>query len=887
LHKLHAFWTRIKGLLYPSGADDDFSAELESHIAMHVEDGVRTGLSADEARRRALMKLGGAEQIRQARRERRTLPWFENLMRDLRYAFRTLAKNPAVALVAILSIGLGIGANATIFAMVSRFVLRPAPMGDPSTLLSLHIAPRDGTACCNEFPLPVYDDIRDQAKAFSGVAAYYELIPASLSGSGEPERVFGQAVTPNFFDVLELPMVLGRGFSQAEDRAPVVVISARLWQSRFASDPQIIGKNIKVSSRSFTVIGVAPASFHSVDQILDPEVWVPLGIAEQLVPNLPPRDSREYHWLALVARLRPGISRKQATSELDTLSQRFAVAYPKTDRDNAFIFEQAGSLPPRERTAVLTFLLALSIVVLLLLAIAGANVANLLFAKAAGRQREMAVRLALGATRGRLRRQLLIESTLLGVAGGVLGVLFSLWSTQALSAFHVPAPVPLNLSVALDWRTLLYTLAISILCGVLLGVAPAWAASRPLLSNALKGEDALTRPGRRFTLRNVLVVAQIAMSVVLLSVTGLFLRSLESAASINIGFRPQGLLLLSLDPRLNGYTPSQISQFLAELRQRVAALPGVDHVVSTDMALLSGGGRSDGFTVAGHAGKDALNATADLFMTTPGYFDTLGIPIISGHDFGNESAAAPKVAIISKSFADRLFPGMNPIGKHVEGGRWNYEIIGVAGNVIARTLGEDARPVLYRSLDQSIPEDASLMGYTLVIHTPGNPAVLAEPVRRQIYALDPNIAIYNEETMEEHVRAAYFLPRLAATLFGVFGGIGLILAAVGLYGVMSYAVSRRTREIGIRMALGARRNVVEGLIVRQGMVLALIAMLLGWPAAWMLSKLATSFLYGIQPHDALTFAIAPVFLAVIALIACWLPARRAASVDPVQALRTE
>ena len=884
MRKVRALWTRIKGMLHSDSADDDFSTELESHIAMHVEDGVRTGLSAEEARRRALLQLGGAEQTRQARRERRTLPWLENALRDLRYALRTLAKHPAVTMVAILSIGLGIGTNATIFAMVSRFVLRPAPMGDPSTLLSLHIAPHDGSACCNEFPLPVYNDIRDQAKAFSGVAAYYELIPASISGSGEPERVFGQAVTSNFFDVLELPMVLGRSFSQADERIPVVVISARLWQRRFASDPQIIGKNIKISSHSFTVIGVVPASFHSVDQILDPEVWVPLGVAEQLVPNLPPRDSREYHWLAVVARLRPGISRKQATSELDTLANRFAVAYPKTDKDNSFIFEQAGSLPPRERTAVLTFLLALSIVVLLLLAIAGANVANLLFAKAAGRQREMAIRLALGATRGRLRRQVLIESTLLGIGGGVLGVFFSLWSTQSLSAFHVPAPIPLNLSVALDWRTLLYTLGISILCGMVLGIAPAWAASRPLLSNALKGEDALMRPGRRFTLRNILVVAQIAMSVVLLSVTGLFLRSLESAASIKIGFRPQGLLLLSIDPRLNGYTPTQISQFQAELRRRVAALPGMDHVVSTDMVLLSGGGRSDGFTVVGHGGKDA---TADLFMTTPGYFETLGIPIISGHDFGNEPADAPKVAIISKSFADRLFPGMNPIGQHVEGGNWNYEIIGIAGNVRARTLGEDTRPVLYRSLDQSITEDPSLMGYTLVVHTPGNPAALAEPVRRQIYALDPNIAIYNEETMEEHVKAAYFLPRLAATLFGVFGAIGLVLAAVGLYGVMSYAVSRRTREIGIRMALGARRNVVEGLIVRQGMVLALIAMLLGWPAAWMLSRLASSFLYGIQPHDALTFAVAPAFLAAIALIACWLPARRAASVDPVQALRTE
>lgn len=888
MRNLRALWIRLVGLLHPVRNDDDFSAELDAHIAMQVDDGIRAGLPPTEARRRALLQLGGTEQVRQAHRERRTLPWVENVARDLRYALRTLAKHPGITAIAVLSIGLGIGANATIFAIVSRLVLRPAPVGNPAELLSLHIAPPRGGPCCNEFPLPVYDDIRDQGKAFSGAAAYYELLPASISGSGssEPERIWGQAVTPNFFDVLELPMVLGRGFSSGEERSPVVVISARLWQTRYASDPQIIGKSVSISGRSFIVVGVAPATFHSVDQILNMQIWVPLGIAEQLVPNLPPRDSREYHWLAVVARLRPGISRTEAASELDTLAHRFATAYPKTDKDNTFVFEQAGSLPPRERDAVLTFLLTLSIIVLLLLAIAGANVANLLFAKAAGRQREMAVRLALGATRGRLRRQMLVESTLLGAAGGMLGIVLSLWSTQALSAFHLPAPIPLNLSIALDWRTLLYTLALSIFCGVLLGIAPAWAASRPMLANALKGEDALMRPGHRISMRNILIVVQIAMSVVLLSITGLFLRSLESAARIDIGFRPKGLLLLSVDPRLNGYTPAEISRFLAELRRRVGALPGVDVVVSTDLALLSQGHRSEGFTVAGD-GKGTTIPTADLYMTTPGYFEALGIPRLAGRDFADQTAGNPRIAIINKAFADTLFPGTNPIGQRVNGGGWTYEIVGVVGNTKSRTIGENTRPILYRSLDQSITDDPSLMGYTLVVHTRGNPAMLAEPVRREISRLNSNIAIYNEETMEEHVRSAYFLPRLAATLFGVFGGIGLVLAAVGLYGVMSYAVSRRTREIGIRMALGAHTAAVARLILRQGMVLAAIAILVGWPAAWLLSKLASSFLYGVQPHDTLTFVTVPIFLAIIAFIACWLPARRSASVDPVQALRTE
>jgi predicted permease len=377
------------------------------------------------------------------------------------------------------------------------------------------------------------------------------------------------------------------------------------------------------------------------------------------------------------------------------------------------------------------------------------------------------------------------------------------------------------------------------------------------------------------------------MSLTTLSVTGLFLRSLQSAANIDIGFRTQGLLMLSVDPRLNGYTPERTSSFLAELRRRVAALPGVDAAVCTDVPLLSGGNRSDGFTATGREEKRTAYTTADLYMVTPGFLGALGTPRIAGRDFAGEVANGPRTAVVNKAFADRLFGGANPIGQHVSGGHWTYEIVGVVGNAKSRTLGENTRPILYRSLDQSIVDDPSLMGYTLVVHTRGNPAALSETVRRQVYALDSSMAIYNEETMEDHIRSAYFLPRVAATLFGVFGGIGLVLASVGLYGVMSYGVSRRTREIGIRMAMGARPGTVERLIVRQGMMLASIAVLLGWPAAWMLSKLASSFLYGIQPHDPVTFSTVPVLLVTVALVACWIPARRAASINPCQALRAQ
>jgi predicted permease len=886
MRKLRALLIRLRDLLSFHRGEDDFAAELESHVAMHTEDGIRAGLSPEEARRQALVRLGGAEQTRQAWRERRTLPGVESLLRDLKYSLRTLGKHPGATAIAVLSIGLGMGANATIFSMVSRFVLRPAPVGDPSMLLALYTT-FDKGQCCNNFSWPVYADVRDQAQSFSGVAAYDALIPASIGGNGEPERVWGQATSANFFDVTQLHMITGRGFAKDEENAPMVVLGARLWRRRFNADPAIAGKTVMLSGRLFTVVGVATVAFHGVDQILDTEFWVPLGIAPQLSPNVPSQSSRHDHGLMVVARLRPGVTRNQASAELGTLAQRFALSFPATDKGIGFIFEQAGSLPPQERTGVLIFLAALSVVVLLVLAIACANVANLLFAQAAARQRDMAVRLAVGATRGRLQRQLLLESTLLGLGGGVLGVVLSLWATRGLSAFHLPAPVPIDVHVSVDWRVLLFAFVLSVASGLLLGVAPAWAAARPMLANALKGEDALARPGRRWSLRNLLIVVQVATAMVLLCMTGLFLRSLQSAANIDIGFRTKGLLLMSVDPSVHGYTAARTVEFLRQLRERSASLPGVQSAVATDAPPLNGGNRSESFHAEDGPSAGKSETFAELYMVTPGYFETLGIPRFAGRDFGDETATGPKTAIVNRAFVERIFAGENPIGRHVSGGGATYQIIGVAGNVKSQTLGEEQRAVLYRSLQQSVAGDPSFLGYTLVVQTAGDPAAVQEAVRRQIHSLDPSMAIFNEETMDEHLRGAYFLPRLAATLFGVFGCIGLVLATVGLYGVMSYSVGRRTREIGIRMAMGAQPGTVERLILRQGLVLTLVAMALGWPAAWMLSKLASSFLYGIQPHDALTFAVVPLFLSAIALVACWIPARRAASIDPMRALRTE
>ncbi len=886
MRRLRAFFLRCIAVLSGKRAHSDVEAELQSHIDLHIEDGIRSGLSYEEARRQALVRLGGFEQTRQAVRERQGLLSFENLVRDLRYSLRTLFRHKALTIIAIVSIGLGVGANATIFSMLSRFLLRPAPMGDPTMLLALHTT-HEGDRCCNPFSLPLYQELRDHAKSFSGVAAYYELIPASVGGIGEPERVWGQGVTANYFSVTQLPMQLGRGFADGEDNAPEVVIGSALWRRRFNADPQIVGKSILISGHAYTVVGVVTPAFHGADQILYTEFWVPLGNLPQLVANLPDATSAEFNWVQVLARLAPGVTRTQAAAELQTMAARFTLSHPAAERKLTIVFEQAGSLPSNVASKVALFFIALAVVALLVLAIAGANVANLLFAQAASRQRDMALRLAIGATRGRLRRQLLMESLLLGLGGGLLGVLLSFWSTAALSSARLPAPVPIDVAVGVDARVILYSLAVSVLCGLLLGIAPAWAASRPQLANALKGEDALARPGRRFTLRNLLVIAQIAMSVVLLSITGLFLRSLESSARIDIGFRTHNLLMSSIDPRVHGYTSERTALLLSALRQKAAGLPGVDSAVVTDLAPLTDGNRSDGFTVIDKSAGNGQMHFADLYMVTPGYFDTLEIPRLAGRDFGTETASGPRTAVVNRAFVQSMFGGANPVGQHVAGGGVTYQIVGVVGNAKSRSLGEDTRAILYRSLDQSIASDPSMMGYTLIVRVAGDPASIQRAIRMQIHSLDPSLAIYNEESMDEHMRTAYFLPRFAATLFGVFGFIGLALTAVGLYGVMSYSVTRRTREIGIRIAMGAQRGVVERFILRQGLVLTLIALALGWPAAWFLARLASSALYGIQPHDALTFSMAPLFLGFIALVACWIPARRAASINPTDALRAE
>ncbi len=869
------------------GVEAELHEDLKAFYDAIAERYMAQGMAEDEARRLARMQFGHPESVKEQVRDARAGMLLDLFIHNLHYTFRAIGKAPGYAIVTMLTLGVGIGANATVFSIVSRFVLHHPPVGDPSTLMAVHTT-QGQNQCCNNFSWPLYKDLSEQARSFSRITAYYDLLPASIAGGGEPERIWGQAVTPNFFDVASLRMEIGPGFTAEEEHVPAVVISDRLWRRRFDSDPDLVGKPVRLSGHSYTVVGVAPPGFRGLDIILDAQFWVPLDNIDSLLPNTANRTSRAYHWLAVAGRLAPGATASQAEAELRVLGDVLAKAYPEsvpvTERDTGFRMEEAGALPPRDRTTILVFLATLLLVAVLVLCIACANVVNLSVAQANGRRRDVAVRLALGATRWHLLWQMLTESVVLSLGGGVIGIALSLWATRAVAVFRLAAPVPLDLSLSVNGSVLLYAFVLSVSAGILFGLAPAWSVVHSLVGGRLSAEQILRGSGQMWSMRNLIVVSQITMSVVLLCATGLFLHSLENASTLDIGFRSRGLLMMSIDPRLNGYSDDRSVQLLQQLRERVARLPGVISATYTDVVPLSGGHRSDRFGVEGKSAQP-VNSIVDLYMASPGYFDTMGIERVAGRVFERDKPASQRTAVVNQVFAKRFFGSENPIRQRVRDGDRVYEIIGVVKNTKSRTLGEDPRPVLYRSLAQDIGGDPSAQGYTVIARFAGDPGAVANAMRGQIHSIAPSLPIFDAKTIEEHLRDALFLPRLAGALFGTFGFLGLGLASVGLYGVISHWVSRRTREIGIRLALGARAGEVQRLVIRQGMTLAVVAMVPGLLIAWSSSRLLASFLYGLSNHDTVTFTYVPLSLAAVTFLACWIPSRRVLKVDPNTALR--
>ncbi len=869
-------------------------AELQAEIALHLEEeiaeNVERGMDLGEARRQAYLKFGSPRRVREEVWRGNSAEWLESWWRELVYVLRRLRRAPGAVLAVVLSLGLGIAANVVVFSGVNKIVLQTPPVGQPETLMSVDSRDRYKRDN-NSMDTVAFESMRRQAKSFSGVAGFTVFVQATLSGQGGPDRVWGQSATANYFDVIHIPMMLGRGFASSEEHAPVMVLGYGLWQSYFRGDSNVVGKTVSLSGKPFTIIGVARPGFHGMIQLINSDFWAPLS-QQAILEAVPGRNGEQ---VQPVARLRPGVSRVQAQAEMDTIAQRLAVEFPVERKDLGLHIEKAGTFPAGVLVQMMALLGSVMAVALLVLCIAGSNVANLLLSRAMARHREMAVRIALGATRRQLMRPMLLESLVLSLGGGLFGVGASLLAMRALMVFHLPVDIPADLVLSVDTRVLVYAFLLSVATGLLCGLGPAFAATRPVVPSALKGESALEKPGRRWTMRNVLVVVQISACMVLLCTTGLYLHEMGKLAKEDPGFNSSGVRLLSIDPIHNGYKLEQVELLLKRIREGVTRMPGVRSAVWTDAVPLAMGTPVNDFHVSGVTEENHSQNTA-VFRVDPGYFEMMGISRIAGRDFNGASVDGPKQMVVNELFAQQaIFKGRNVLGEHVsphwpEGDQSSYEIVGVVKNSKAEQMGEQDMPIVYEELEQNVGTKWStppILGYALMVRYQGNGVEMATALRNEVHGIDPSLSVFNEKEMGEQVTDSLLIPRAESVVFGTFGLMGLVLAAVGLYSVMSYSVERRTREIGIRLALGATRGGVKGLVVRQGMMLSAVALFIGLPLALGASKIAAKMQYGISAYDTVSFILMPVFLLLVALIACWVPALRAARVDPQVALRHE
>jgi predicted permease len=812
------------------------------------------------------------------------------LSQDVRYAARTLIKTPGVTLAIIISIALGIAANTTVFSIAEGLLWGVLPVRSSQRLVSF---PDGGET----FSYPDYADYRDQtADVFEGgMCAYFAFVPASIGGAGEPEHVWGQLVTGNYFSVVGATPALGRGIVPEEDkvvgRDQVVVLSDSLWRRRFGSDPGIIGRGILLNGQRYTVVGVAPRGFTGTDNGVLAEFWAPLAMADQLLPDIAqdqPRTTRNDSWLSMSARLKPGVTLAQAATAMNVVKKRINATYHRESRydQRPIILARAGGLIGGSETQARGLVAVLMVVVGFVLMVACANVANLLLARATGRQREIAIRLAVGAGRWRLVRQLLTESILLALSGAAVGVGCAAIAVRTISRVEVPFPFPVVFNFGVDLRVLACTAFLSILTGILFGLAPALRATRPDLVVALKNESPIFGRMRGFGLRNALVVVQVALSLVLLAGAGLFLRSLQNATSIDIGMKPHNILLLAVDPKLHNYSAAKTQQFLSQLRDRVSALPGVRTVSFVDSLPLSIGGTGGDFYAKGTKAQGDERVNADIYRVGAGFFESLGIPLLRGRDF-NRQTDDEHVAIINQTMARRMFGDEDPLGRQVTNDKVQYTIVGVARNSKSRKLDEEPTNCAYLFLEGAPQKVMSFYGISMVVKASVSPRSLLGPVRAQVNALDPSMAIFNTETMQEHVDKSMLFPRVCATLLAVFGAVGLTLAAVGLYGVISYSVRRRTREIGIRMALGANRGSVLAMVMRQSLTMSALGLTIGLAIAVALGRFTTSLLYGLYGTDHITLITVSAVLFLAAFAASLFPAYRAAHVAPATVLHYE
>ena len=903
--------SRLASLRLSSVRENEIIEELSQHLEDRWRELVADGASEDDATKLALAGFREGNllarhlaPLRQAHAPEPITPGASagyllgDLWQDLRYAARTLRKQPTFALAAILTLALGIGANTAIFTVVNATLLQRLPVPDRDRLVYVQREKNGGV-----FPYPMYTALRDGTQAFEGVAAWSGFA-ASLNVGDGADRTLGYLVTGNFFDVLGVAADRGRLLSPVDDVTPgghpVVVISRELWQTRFAGRPDIVGHEVRLNGSVFTIVGVTPAGFPGPRVGTVRHLYVPMMMQPILRP---PSDRLQstVSWLFLLGRLRSDRTATQARAEIETLGTTHARAVdPSTTPERMPVVPiDDDDSESRQRMRAAGFLLGGVVAAVLL--IACANIASLLLAKATARRRELAVRLAIGASRARLVRQLLTESVLLSVVGGIVGLGLAWTLVQAFQASPPPAgALPVTIDLAIDRRVLLFSIALSLIAGLVFGVAPALKASRPSLVPALKDASGDgNEGGRRYDLQKLLVVGEVALAVMLLIPAGLFVRSLQAAHAIDPGFDGEKLLSAPLDINLLRYTNEQGREFYRTVVERAARLPGVESAAIARLAIMTGDGRTMGLMVEGRPeypdefvfGQGAGVVTSDptrinANVVGPAFFRTLGIPLVSGRDFdARDVEGRPPVAIINETAVRMHFKGGSALGARVSfngrQGPWR-EIVGVVGDSTYAELGEASLPVAYLPVGQNHES-----GMTLYVRASVLPSSLIASVRREIRELEPNLPVAGIETMTKTIGTSLYAARMGAWLLAGFGGLALLLAAIGIYGVLSFSIARRTREMGIRLALGAGARQVFLSVVRDGMTLvgvgAVAGLILGFVAVRSLER----FLYGVPPSDPATFAGAATLLIAIALVACIVPARRAMRVNPITALRSD
>jgi len=884
---------RFRALVRKRQLDAEMDEEMRSHLELRTQANIEAGMSPEEARLAALRQFGWRESIKERCRDQRGVRWLETLVQDVRYGARQLRRNPGFTVVAVLTLSLGIGANTAMFTLANFALFGGSPAERRDELVSVFFGDPQGRGVSNHSYADYADYRRETAGVVSGIAAFTP-VPANLLAGQGTERVSVGLVSDNYFSVFGFRPLAGRAFSPDDNRTPgahpVAVISEGLWRRQFAGDPDLNGKSIALNQASYRVIGVMPESAARMVAVVKVDVFVPAmmqGVLGQGRDTLSERGNKEF---MVIGRLRPGVTLAQAQSRFDVLAAQLAKEYPQvwTDQGRSrplTLVSQSGSQLPFElRGYVVGFLALLLGVVAAVLLIACANIANFLLARATARRREMAVRLALGATRRRILHQLLTESLLLSLAGGAAGWVVAGGIARLLQVFVPNLGVPLVFDPGMDLRVLAFTLIVTCATAVAFGLAPALRASRPEVATGLKeGEATSAFGGGRFSLRNLLIVAQVSTCLALLLCAGIFLRSLGKLSSIDLGFNSSQVALLSVDPGLQGYSPERARAFQEQALERLERLPGV---VSADVARRTPVGMSKVGEQFIPEGKE-LNPKEAYFgfnLVGSRYFETMQIPLLRGRGFSpQDREGTPRVAVINQAMAERFWPGEDPIGRQLlQNNETPLEIVGVCQTAKYHRLTERPAPFVYLPIRQNPPS-----ALTFHIRTYSSPAAALHPARQELLSLDPALAVFDVKTLDEHLAASMLPVRIGAVLLGAFGVLALGLALLGLYGVMSYVVTRRTREIGIRLALGATRGAVLRLIVAQGVRLAFAGVCLGLLLGSGLVAAIASQLYGVSRADWATLAGIPLALMGVALLACLLPARRASRVEPVVALRAE